>query len=67
MLIASYSLTRGSFTGATARKHGHIEHANGGTLFLVEIGDMSIDLRGLLLRFLQEVKSCGLGTPADQG
>ncbi|MBV8736340.1 MAG: sigma-54-dependent Fis family transcriptional regulator [Alphaproteobacteria bacterium] len=55
-LIASelFGFEKGSFTGATARKHGHIEHAHGGTLFLDEIGDMPIDLQGLLLRFLQE-------------
>ena len=55
-LIASelFGYEKGSFTGATARKHGHIEHANHGTLFLDEIGDMPIDLQGLLLRFLQE-------------
>jgi DNA-binding NtrC family response regulator len=55
-LIASelFGYEKGSFTGATARKHGHIEHAHRGTLFLDEIGDMPIDLQGLLLRFLQE-------------
>jgi transcriptional regulator with PAS, ATPase and Fis domain len=55
-LIASelFGYEKGSFTGATARKHGHIEHAQHGTLFLDEIGDMPIDLQGLLLRFLQE-------------
>jgi DNA-binding NtrC family response regulator len=55
-LIASelFGYEKGSFTGATARRHGHIEHAHRGTLFLDEIGDMPIDLQGLLLRFLQE-------------
>jgi DNA-binding NtrC family response regulator len=55
-LIASelFGYEKGAFTGATARKHGHIEHAHRGTLFLDEIGDMPIDLQGLLLRFLQE-------------
>jgi DNA-binding NtrC family response regulator len=55
-LIASelFGYEKGSFTGANARKHGHVEHAHGGTLFLDEIGDMPIDLQGLLLRFLQE-------------
>ncbi len=55
-LIASelFGYEKGSFTGATQRKIGHIEHAHGGTLFLDEIGDMPIDLQGLLLRFLQE-------------
>ena len=55
-LIASelFGYEKGAFTGANARKHGHIEHAHRGTLFLDEIGDMPIDLQGLLLRFLQE-------------
>lgn len=55
-LIASelFGYEKGSFTGASARKNGHIEHAHRGTLFLDEIGDMPIDLQGLLLRFLQE-------------
>jgi DNA-binding NtrC family response regulator len=55
-LIASelFGYEKGAFTGATARKHGHVEHAHHGTLFLDEIGDMPIDLQGLLLRFLQE-------------
>src|SRR5713101_7409026 len=39
-LIASelFGYEKGSFTGATGRKHGHIEHAHRGTLFLDEIG-----------------------------
>src|SRR5207248_11381635 len=55
-LIASelFGYEKGAFTGATSRKHGHVEHAHRGTLFLDEIGDMPIDLQGLLLRFLQE-------------
>jgi len=55
-LIASelFGYEKGAFTGATARKHGHIEYAHRGTLFLDEIGDMPIDLQGVLLRFLQE-------------
>jgi transcriptional regulator with PAS, ATPase and Fis domain len=55
-LIASelFGYEKGAFTGATARKPGHVEHARGGTLFLDEIGDMPFDLQGLLMRFLQE-------------
>ena len=45
---------KGAFTGASARKIGRIESANGGTIFLDEIGDLSMDLQVNLLRFLQE-------------
>jgi two-component system, NtrC family, response regulator HydG len=45
---------RGSFSGATAGKHGFIEAANGGTIFLDEIADLPLELQTNLLRFLQE-------------
>lgn len=45
---------RGAFTGATAPKKGKFEQANGGTIFLDEIGDMSSDLQVKVLRALEE-------------
>jgi len=45
---------RGSFTGANARKIGRIETADGGTVFLDEIGDLPLEAQTNLLRFLQE-------------
>ena len=45
---------RGSFTGAFARKLGRFEIADGGTIFLDEIGDLQVDLQSKLLRVLQE-------------
>jgi nitrogen regulation protein NR(I) len=45
---------RGSFTGADARRIGRFEQANGGTIFLDEIGDMNLPLQSKLLRVLQE-------------
>lgn len=45
---------RGAFTGAQRRKIGRIEAANGGTIFLDEIGDLDLNLQANLLRFLQE-------------
>ena len=45
---------KGAFTGATAPKKGKFEQANGGTIFLDEIGDMSPDLQVKVLRALEE-------------
>ncbi len=45
---------KGAFTGATERKPGKFEQANGGTVFLDEIGDMPLDLQAKILRVLQE-------------
>lgn len=45
---------RGSFTGASTEKRGLIESARSGTIFLDEIADLSLEMQGNLLRFLQE-------------
>ena len=44
---------KGAFTGATDRKIGRFEMANGGTIFLDEIGDFSLNLQVKLLRIIQ--------------
>jgi two-component system nitrogen regulation response regulator GlnG len=49
-----FGFEKGAFTGATERKLGKFEQANGGTIFLDEIGDMPIDLQSKILRVLQE-------------
>src|SRR5450631_3175193 len=45
---------RGAFTGAVARRDGRFKQADGGTLLLDEIGEISLSLQVKLLRFLQE-------------
>ncbi len=52
---------RGSFTGAYRDKPGKLEMANDGTIFLDEIGEMTLRMQGLLLRFLEtgEIQKVG--------
>jgi DNA-binding NtrC family response regulator len=45
---------KGAFTGATKTRSGRFEQANGGTVFLDEIGEMNLDLQAKLLRVLDE-------------
>ena len=45
---------KGAFTGAVGRKPGRFELANGGTIFLDEIGDLPLELQVKLLRVIQE-------------
>jgi two-component system, NtrC family, response regulator AtoC len=45
---------KGSFTGAIKQKSGRVEEADGGTIFLDEIADMSKPLQAKLLRFLED-------------
>ena len=57
---------RGAFTGATAGKRGKFALADGGTIFLDEIGTMSPALQGKLLRVLQEREFEPLGSERTQ-
>ncbi len=49
-----FGYEKGAFTGAAKTTIGKIEHADGGMLFLDEIGDLPLSLQAKLLRFLQE-------------
>mgnify|MGYP005725380647 CR=1 FL=1 len=54
---------KGAFTGALSRKTGRFELADGGTIFLDEIGDLPLELQAKLLRVLQEGEYERLGNP----
>jgi transcriptional regulator with GAF, ATPase, and Fis domain len=45
---------KGAFTGATSAREGKFQSAHGGTIFLDEIGDMSLDLQAKVLRILED-------------
>lgn len=54
--------TKGAFTGAFAEKKGKFEIADGGTIFLDEIGEMDLNLQSKLLRVLQEKEIEAVGS-----
>ncbi len=54
---------RGAFTGSDARQIGRFELADGGTIFLDEIGEMPLELQGKLLRVIQDGEFERLGSP----
>ncbi len=56
---------KGSFTGASKDRAGKFEAANGGTIFLDEIGDMSLSAQAKVLRALQEHKVSRVGSDKD--
>ncbi len=56
-----FGYEKGAFTGANTKKIGIFEAANGGTVFLDEIGDLPLNLQGKLLRVLQEKKITRVG------
>lgn len=53
---------KGSFTGAYVTKHGRFEVANGGTIFLDEIGHISLNIQAKLLRVIQEREVTRIGS-----
>ena len=58
--------TRGAFTGAEKDRAGFLKSSNHGTLFLDEIGNLPLELRGKLLRVLQDGEFTMLGTSKHQ-
>jgi len=56
---------KGAFTGATGRRCGRIEEAEGGVLLLDEIGDMPVELQPKLLRVIQDRSIRRIGGSRD--
>jgi transcriptional regulator with GAF, ATPase, and Fis domain len=56
---------KGAFTSAIKQRRGKFEQANGGTLFMDEIGDMSLSAQAKVLRALQERKISRVGSDKD--
>jgi NtrC-family two-component system response regulator AlgB len=57
---------RGAFTGATENRLGRVDQAEGGSLFLDEVGDVPLGLQAKLLRFVQEREYERVGDPVTR-
>lgn len=61
-----FGYKKGAFTGANFDKKGYFEEANGGTMFLDEIGDMSLETQTKLLRTIETKTYLRLGDPKER-
>jgi two-component system, NtrC family, response regulator AlgB len=57
---------KGSFTGASQTSVGRVSHADGGTIFLDEVGDFPLSLQPKLLRFIQDKEYERVGDPVTR-
>lgn len=56
-----FGYEKGAFTGATSAKEGEFEAAAGGTLFLAEIGELTVNLQAKLLKIVEEKNDTRVG------
>lgn len=61
-----FGFVRGAFSGAHVTRRGRFEAADGGTIFLDEIGDLPLDAQKVLLRVLQEGEVFRIGDPVPR-
>lgn len=65
LLSTLFGHVRGAFTGADRPREGHLKRADGGVLFLDEIGDLPLEAQAVLLTALEEGRFRPLGADAD--
>jgi len=61
-----FGYMKGAYTGAETTTNGYFQHANGGTIFLDEIGDVTPYMQQTLLRVLEEKKVCKIGSTEEE-
>lgn len=60
-----FGVKKDTLKGTNKSKHGKLEEADGGTIFLDEIGELSMDLQARLLRFMEDKTVDGIGKKVD--